>query len=61
VSTLDALEQILEPWFDPFVIEGEEDAGLNNTSFNVPMIIRETERKHQFTFSDCSIWIKKGA
>ncbi len=48
VSTINALEQILAPWFDPFQM-----------AFDVPMIIRETGRKHQCTFSECSIWRKR--
>ena len=48
VTTRDGLEIALYPWFD-----------LYKEPFHVPMVIRETERKHQHTFSECTIWRKR--
>ena len=66
VTTKDGLEVILSPWFDLVdnLNAGDDDdddeSGSNSvSSFHVPMVIRETERKHQYTFSECTIWKKR--
>jgi len=42
---------------DPIYGEMEKDKKYN--SFHIPFVIQETLRKHQFTYSECSIWKRK--
>lgn len=74
VFTKDGLEQILSPWFEMVRIKpadpkfqdpcastslGYETDSDGISSFHVPFAIRETHRKFQCTFSECTIWRKK--
>ncbi|HKL22895.1 MAG TPA: hypothetical protein VJ904_13895, partial [Tichowtungia sp.] len=48
VTTLDGLHAELDEFFE-----------LKGPPVAVPFVIRETARKHQHTFSDVTVWIKK--
>ncbi|ORX91743.1 hypothetical protein K493DRAFT_48442 [Basidiobolus meristosporus CBS 931.73] len=69
VSTRDGLEQVLSPWFDIVRIKPRNpefqdtfgSGGLDGQleSFHVPFVLRETQRKYEFIFAECTIWKKR--
>ena len=48
VTALDGLHELLDEFFD-----------LSHAPVKVPFVIRETQRKHQHTISEVTIWLKK--
>ncbi|ORX96010.1 hypothetical protein K493DRAFT_314731 [Basidiobolus meristosporus CBS 931.73] len=69
VTTRDGLEQVLSPWFDlvrvkphdPSFRDTFESLNVDGTldSFHVPFVLRETQRKYEFIFAECTIWQKR--
>jgi SAM-dependent methyltransferase len=70
VFTLDALEEVLAPNFEPFYLTNEGTGyddpiygsfpkGSSRNSITIPFCLRETRRRFQFTYSEMSIWRRK--
>lgn len=57
VTPADRTFKDIHPGTSVSAIDDGSDATI--TSFHVPMVIRETHRKHQLTFSECTIWKKR--
>lgn len=71
IFTINTLEEVLAPWFEPFMFTNEgsgyddpiygmfANGAAARNSLTIPFCLRESRRRFQFTYSEMSVWRRK--